>query len=430
MKNIIQTILFSAFILCSFILNAQEFAITNDNSSHISSAAYDGSNYLATMYADSSSKIVSAQLFTGKGALVGDRINIGTGGFPRVAFDGTNYLVVWHQHYHSTSGSDRGETNGDVYGQFVSTEGKLIGSSFTVATGVSSRFYRQAALAFNDSSYFLAYTTGNDDLDQAYTLYGQRISKSGTNIGNPLLISSVNPREINMSYDGTNYLVTWVKDTDGYYEESDVYGQFVSKTGELAGSNFVIDDDDNASDNPTSIAFDGSRYLVSFHETSPNNDELWNLYARFVSTSGSVSERIVIADTTQHPLVVMLAYDGTNYFATWIITSGTFGIAGSYFSTSGAPLDSVFTLFENQGNKVPIGGVYFYTKDGFFIGVNKEDFVDGTFANGDVYGLFLKSTSSTAIYDIKTQKKALSSVLILLQMISRLQVLKATQDLA
>lgn len=137
MKNIILTMLFSAFILSSFVLNAQEFAITNDNSSHLSGIAYDGNNYLATMYADSSSKIVSAQLFSGKGALVGDRIIIGTGGFPRVAFDGTNYLVVWHQHYHSTSGSDRGETNGDVYGQFVSTEGNLIGSSFTVVTGVS-----------------------------------------------------------------------------------------------------------------------------------------------------------------------------------------------------------------------------------------------------------------------------------------------------
>lgn len=247
MKNKFLFLLTGAFVLSSFIVNAQEFAITNDSSSYASSVAYDGTNYLMTMYADSITKKVSAQLFNASGTLVGDRITIGTGGFPRVAFDGTNYLVVWHQYYHSTSGSDGGETTGNVYGQFVSTSGSFVGSPFTIATGVSSRFYREAALAFNDTTYFLAYATGNDNNDVPYTLYGQRISESGILIGNKVLISSLSPREINMSYDGTNYLVIWVEDADDY-KASDVYGQFVSKTGALVGSNFAIDDDDYASD--------------------------------------------------------------------------------------------------------------------------------------------------------------------------------------
>jgi len=358
------------------------------------------------MYADSITKKVSAQLFNASGTLVGDRITVGTGGFPRVAFDGTNYLVVWHQYYHSTSGSDGGETTGNVYGQFVSTSGNLIGSSFIVATGVSSRFYREATFAFNDATYFLVYATGGND-NENYILYGQRISKSGTLLNSPVLISSLKPREVNMAYDGTNYLVIWVEDTDGSYIDSDVYGQFVSKTGELVGSNFTIDDDDYASDNPTSIAFDGSRYLVSFHDASPDDHELWNLYARFISTSGIVSDRVVIANATQHPTQAMLAFDGTNYLATWIITSGTFDIVGRYFSTSGAAIDPTFTLFEYQGNKVSMGGVYFYSKDGFFIGVTKESYENGSFVNGDVYGMFLKSTS-TGIPDIKTNNKSLT----------------------
>ena len=405
MKNKFLFLLTEAFILSSFIVNAQEFAITNDSSSYASGVAYDGINYLMTMYADSTTKKVSAQLFNASGTLVGDRITIGTGGFPRVAFDGTNYLVVWHQYYHSTSGSAGGETTGNVYGQFVSTSGNLVGSSFTAATGVSSRFYREASLAFNDTTYFLAYATGIDN--EGYTLYGQRISKSGTLLDSPVLISSLEPREVNMAYDGTNYLVIWDEDTDGDYTASDIYGQFVSKTGALVGSNFAIDDDDYASDNPTSIAFDGSRYLVSFHDASPDNGELWNLYARFVSTSGTVSDRVVIADTTQHPTQAMVAYDGTNYLATWIITSGKFDIVGRYFSTSGAAIDSTFTLFEYQGNRVSMGGVSFYTKDGFFIGVTKESYENGSFVNGDVYGMFLKSTS-TGVSDIKTNNKGLT----------------------
>lgn len=392
------------FILSCFIVNAQEFAITNDNSSYGSGVAYDGTNYLATMYTDAVTHKVSAQLFTAGGTLVGEKINIGTGGFPRVAFDGTNYLVVWHQYFHFPSGSEEGEINGNVYGQFVSTSGILVGSPFTVAAGVSSKFYREAALVFNDTSYFLVYATGNDDSDVPYTLYGQRISKLGTLIGNPVLISNLSPREINISYDGTNYLVVWVKDTDGDYTASDVYGQFISTTGVLVGSNFVIDDDDKPSDNPTSIAFDGSRYFVSFHSGSDVEDELWNLSARFVSTSGAVSDRILLADTTQHPTHAMIAFDGANYLATYVITKGTFDIVGRYFTTTGASIDTTFTIIKQQDSRLVMGGVNAYTKDGFLIGMTKESYEDGSFVKGDVYGMFLKSKLSD-VFDLEFRNK-------------------------
>lgn len=103
----------------------------------------------------------------------------------------------------------------------------------------------------------------------------------------------------------------------------------------------------------------------------------------------------------------MVAYDGTNYLATWIITSGTFDIVGRYFSTSGAAIDSTFTLFEYQGNRVAMGGVSSYTKDGYFIGVTKESYENASFVNGDVYGMFLKSIS-TGVSDIKINNKSLT----------------------
>jgi len=52
-----------------------------------------------------------------------------------------------------------------------------------------------------------------------------------------------------------------------------------------------------------------------------------------------------------------------------------------------------------------MGGVSFYTKDGFFIGVTKESYENGSFVNGDVYGMFLKSTSA-GVSELKTNNKS------------------------
>ena len=110
-------------------------------------------------------------------------------------FDGTNYLVVWNDH------SDCAPVpNWDVMAQRLDANGNLQGAAFKVNSANTNR----AAIPF-------------------------------------------------IAFDGTNSLVTWTDERNDANKNGicdsgegmcdDVYGQYVSKTGSLVGSEFVINAD-------------------------------------------------------------------------------------------------------------------------------------------------------------------------------------------
>lgn len=413
-KFVMKNYLFTLTAICCLLLTvstakSQEFPVAVTYSGeYFNGEAFDGTNHLLVMSGDNDTKEVSAQLISGNGTKIGSKITIGTGGNPKVAFDGTNYFVVWHENYFFSFGSGNapGETTGKLFGQFITKNGNLSGASFPVAEGVSSRFYREGALSFCGSYYFLVYSVGNDDEDIPYVMYGQKISKSGNLTGNPVLISSNTPRDISIACDGVNYLVVWVDDNDSENDGNMVHGQIVTKEGVLSGTEFVIDSDPASSSNPTSVASDGSMFLVAYHEAVTNNTgESWELYARFVSNSGVVSpDRILIADTTQIPLAPALAFNGTKYLITWVsMFSGE--LKGRYYDASGNASEPSFSLFETLDGKFPLGGVGTYSNDGFFIGATRIKYVDGAFTGGDVYGRFLHP-NSTAVIETKDDDRS------------------------
>ena len=193
---------------------------------------------------------INAQLVDASGALIGYRISMGANGpFPGAIplFDGTNYFLVWR------------EFNGNLKGQFINTSGSLIGSSITIATNVSTTEGPVGfAAVYGDESFLVVFTDTN------YVLRGQFVDRSGNLVGNQITVSGIQARDVSLAYDGTNFLACWVKIIPT--TDKDIYGQFVSKTGSLVGNNFLIDGGPNYSDNPTSLEFDGTRYLLAFHE--------------------------------------------------------------------------------------------------------------------------------------------------------------------
>ena len=99
--------------------------------------AFDGTNYLVVW--DSSiggNRLILCQLVSPAGALVGSR-TVFSGGtnmyYPAVAFDGLNYLVVWEWR---TLDQNRG-----IWGQWISTDGERLGEKFQIEafdTGTSA----------------------------------------------------------------------------------------------------------------------------------------------------------------------------------------------------------------------------------------------------------------------------------------------------
>lgn len=388
-KNLYCIIIALSFLLIHSTVSAQEFPIAvGSDSTFCTGAAFDGTNYLIGIQGDAvNSTNLTAQLISSEGSLVGSRIPLGqSGGMPLVSFDGTNYLMVWS----NLEGSN-------VYGQFISTSGNLVGSAFSITTGASIDG-RGGSIAFDGTNYMVV-----SKIDKIH--YGQLVSKSGSLVG-PAIKISLNPaRDNDIAFDGNNYLVAWCDDNN-----KDLYGQLISKSGTLIGSNFLIDGNQLPSDNPVSIAFDGSRYLVCFHDQAGIGSHKWNLFGTFISTSGMVQEKITVRDSTNSPVFPMLAFDGTNYLITWaenFLDSNEQATKGMFFNTSGVPVGNEFILFDALNGKLPLLAPPFFEGNKYLVITTRVklslDGIDGqiSFTAGDVYGRFINS-STTGINDYKS----------------------------
>ena len=375
-------ILMTVAVFCSAgrTATAQEFPIAvGSDSTFAQGGAFDGTHYLMGLVTIHNE--LSVQFVSDGGSLYGSRISLGASGTGlNLAFDGTNYLAVWTDPFPFFAS---GDTNGigDLHGQFISTSGSMVGSQFTIVTGVNIKFGQgRGGIFFKDTDYLLLYDKGGNHQDY---LYGQLIDKSGNMVGGPIRISSNYARDMAAGYDGTNYLLAWC---EGSGTDEFIYGQFVNRQGALVGSNFLIDGSANKSDNPLSVAFDGSRYFVAFHDQAADG-ERWNLLGRFVTLSGTVPpDRITLCDSSESPMNPMLAFDGTNYLSTWMKMAGMPEVKGRFLTTTGVPVDTAFTVFGTLDGKLPLGGVAGFVDGQYILGATR---VDTNMTAGDVYGKLL-----------------------------------------
>ena len=361
------------FSLLAFV-QAQEFPVAAGNDTTFSGGAvYGGLNGLVAVCGDSTSQYsITAQMVgvTGtNGHLIGSRISLGAYGVPPGAapvFDGTNYILVWRD-FSST-----------LQGQIINTAGALVGTAFPIAANVSLQQKHTHQVFFSDSSIFTVYVK-NDGY-----LYAQRVRTSGSLLGSEIQIAASPARDFSVSFDGTNYLVVWVDDI----ADKNIYGQFVSTSGTLAGSAFLIDGGSNYSDNPTAIAFDGTRYLMVYHD-APTLSAAWTIMGCFITTSGSVAAPFTICDSTWHPAFPSIAFDHVNYLISWSQSSNNSQM-GRFYAPSGSPVETAFSVFGPSGNKVPMGGIGF--GGGLYLAVTTK--MNASFSDGDVYGRFIQPVTT------------------------------------
>jgi len=362
--NFTRFVIFAVIVLAYVNVKAQEFPVAVGSDTTFSGGAvYGGLIGIVAVQGDANSQYsINAQLVGAGGVLIGSRISLNSAGVMPGAipvFDGTNYFLVWC------------EFSGNLKGQFINTSGTLVGSSVTISTNTNTKNFN---IVFGDTEFLVVFTK-SDKL-----IYGQRVSKSGDLIGSQIQISSNIAKGVSLAYDGTNFLAAWDENITGKY----IYGQFISKTGSLVGSNFLIDGGEGWSDNPASLAFDGTRYLLAFHE-QPYIGANWFILGRFISTSGAIEETITICDTSKAPFFPSVAFDNNNYLITWTQLSDK-TLMGRFYNTSGIPIDSPFVIFGTLGNKIPLGGVGF--GGGLYLAVATR--IDSNFSDGDVFGRFLQ----------------------------------------
>jgi hypothetical protein len=417
MKNLLRIVLLVAVYLCSVgvsaIYAATEFPIATTSGREMSiGAATDGTNFLVGIQGNASaSNNITAQLISAStGALVGSRISIGrTGSAPSVSFDGTNYLMVWADD----------ATSPDVqYGQLISKTDSLVGSAFSFGQS----YHDAGGIIFDGINYFVAYEVrSNYNSGDTADVYGQFITTSGTLLGSAIPISTAShgQRDPSLAFDGTKILVVWADGrnqsacyTDGggtQCNESDIYGQFVTKSGSgaagtMSGGNFLISASSLPRDNGTSISFDGTRYLVTFPQetTLPNACPVsgckWDIYGQFVTTAGVADgSTITVSNTSPNHFGggALWNVNLNRYLAAWTENFGTDSdiVKARYFTASWSPIGNEFVLFsKSDDGLIPLFAAVVPTTAGYLALVNRG--ITGTNFDDmakDVYGAFIST---------------------------------------
>ena len=314
--------------------------------------AFDGSNCLVGIENHATVPTsIGAQMLGPHGDKVGSLLLTGrTGISTSVAFDGTNYLVIWED---DGIGTLNGNTGWQVYGQFISKAGALVGAPFPITT-TGIWFDGMKTMAFGKGKYLVTYTRLIDpalgsDSNNRY-IAGRIVSPDGT-MGSELRISTGFGKSSDVAFDGNNFFVVWCED----WPYAAIRGRFVSPTGE-AGTEIPVNASAAASDNPKSVIFDGANYLVVW------NDEVggfetgeWDPFAQFVSTNGSLVGGVIpLASEPGEQLAIGVAFDGINYFAVWVdMQNGTnWDAYGQFFGRNGALLGAKTPVCTAPGNQM------------------------------------------------------------------------------
>jgi phosphoribosylformylglycinamidine (FGAM) synthase PurS component len=261
------------------------------------------------------------------------------GVYPKVASDGVNYLVGW-------------DCDTDIYGARVSQSGTVLDPGGIVIS-IGTNYQWQPSVAFDGNNYLVVW----EDERSGYfrDIYGLRIDQYGNCLdSSAIAISTATDmqRYVSVTFGGTNYLVVWEDERN--YPDIDIYGARVTQSGTVLdpmGIHIAAVLIDENRPHP-SVNFDGTNYLVVWEEATiyPYLD----IYGVFVNQSGNVlGPSFCISNATDYQWHPSVVFDGTNYLVVWQDNrSGVTDIYGARVDQSGNILDpsgiAISTATSNQ----------------------------------------------------------------------------------
>lgn len=313
-------------------------ADSNENNPGRPSIGYDGTNYLV-VYRKLPAGTLHGTLISGAGAVLSSFQISDVEGLwwnnvqTCVAFDGTNYLVVF-------------SNNNGLWGQRVSTSGVALDGATGFQIAGTSNW--NPAIAFDGVNYIVVYEKFVNLPDNPYDIYGIRISPAGAMSGE-IAISTRSGYQVNpaISFDGTNYFVVWEDRPAGSTSENfHIYGSRIKNDGTVLDPAGIPIVTATGPQEYPEIAFDGTNYLAVWL-----NWPIPCLYGKRISQGG-----ILLDGTASEPGIAInsfpstskaypaMIFDGTKYFIVWSYSTKSVyppaGIYGAKVSVSGI-LDGV-----------------------------------------------------------------------------------------
>ncbi|UCG42391.1 MAG: hypothetical protein JSU73_11035 [candidate division WOR-3 bacterium] len=222
---------------------------------------------------------------------------------PAVCFDGTDYLVAWGDFRNSTYHTD-------LYAARVTPEGTVLdpdGIPISTAPGHQT----SPGIAHDGSVWLVAWSDWRAELQDIYV---SRVDASGRVLdtaGIPVTLDSVRQYEPSVAFGGDYFLVAWtIRRPD---RGTDVYTSRVNRQGRVMDPGGLPVTSNTYSSGGTDVSYDGYNYLVSF------GGRRYQTYAARVEQSGHCldPDGFLVSISPGGGGATAVSFDGTDYFVAW-----------------------------------------------------------------------------------------------------------------
>jgi hypothetical protein len=252
---------------------------------------------------------------------------------PSVAFDGTNYLVVWTDD--RSKGRHDAFERPDVYGARV-TEAGVVLDRAGIPISTARSYQGTPSVAFDGSNFLVVW---DDSRTGTMDIYGTRVSRTGAVLNRRgFTISKARNEQTDPSvaFDGTNYFVVW---SDSRSRSEDIVGTRITTESKVLDPGGLWISRGGGPLARPSVAFGMRNYLVTWSKWRGSQTDVYGARLRpdgIVLDPGGIAISVARKDQSE-PKV---AFDGTNFLVAWDDVRGkTFDIYGSRVSETGSVWD-------------------------------------------------------------------------------------------
>lgn len=332
-------------------------------------AAWGATNYLVVWRDNlngSSSDIYGARVGAAGGILDPAGIAVCTASnkqrLPKVAWGGTNWLVVWEDDRNTNTLVMGTPAYQDIFGARVSSAGQVLDpQGIGICTNPGPQF--EPSCAWNGTDAFLVawrdYRVAT--LPYPSDIYGGRVAPSGLPLDGMLglaICTATNFQFRPQVVPGTtNCLVVW-EDGRNSTNRYDIYAARVAPTGLVLDAAGIAVSAYPTNKGVPRAAWGGTNWFVLWQDRRNDTDDN-DFYGARVSPAGTVLDPagLAVCTATGHQHRQVIGWSGTNWLAVWDDWRSDYRnrLFGTRIAPSGAVLDGAaagFELFEEAAGRV------------------------------------------------------------------------------
>lgn len=269
---------------------------------------------------------VKAQLFTSAGVATGAVIAIGnssgSSAFPAVAFNGTDYMVVFN-------------VGGDLYGARVSTSGVLVDATPVVVSNATG-LQQDASLSCSATTCLVTYLDGRNFATGGYDIYGHLSNFDFTPSGTDFAIQTAVRYQVapSVAVHSAGWFAVWEDLRTG--GPSLAIGTPISAAGAVADATGIVVSRTNANEQNAAISNTPTQQFVVWADSRALGNNIVGVRYNGVGGARLDAAALTVSNGAGDQAFPAVVFDGTNYVVVWSDARGaTRDIYATAFTTSG-----------------------------------------------------------------------------------------------